>query len=165
MSKSLKFYLLSNTSNSVRKYHFQNFTDDLLTTKPPLSLNWKDFLLFYQLDLLPNKSCHSLCTESFPKIDTTKLTVLRTNIAFPFSIVTSINRNFARPFPSSQWEHRSAFSSQVERRSDCVAYMKNLMKNFDDLNVIKWTQMCYVIFINKVYFFENKIISLWMLLT
>lgn len=60
---------------------------------------------------------------------------------------------------------RRAVFSQVERCSDCVAYMKNLMKNFDDLNVIKWTQICYVIFINKVYFFENKIVSLWMLLT
>lgn len=117
MSKSLKFYLLSNTctSNSVRKYHFQNFTDDLLTIKPPLSLNWKDFLLFYQVELLPNKSCHSLCTKSFPKIDTTKLTVLRTNIAFPFSIVIilsietslglfrQVNKSIARPFPSSRF--------------------------------------------------------------
>lgn len=130
-----------------------------------LSLNWKDFLLFYQLEL--SFVMHEIISKDWYNQANS------VTHKYSFSIQHwhhSINRNFARPFPSSQEEHRSAFSvepffSQVERCSDCVAYMKNLMKNFDDLNVIKWTQMCYVIFINKVYFFENKIISLWMLLT
>lgn len=160
----MKFYLLSNTctSNSVRKYHFQNFTDDLLTIKPPLSLNWKDFLLFYQVELLPNKSCHSLCTKSFPKIDTTKLTVLRTYIALSSFYQSELRSAFS---VKSIRASLGLFRRAVFWCSDCVAYMKNLMKNFDDLNVIKWTQICYVIFINKVYFFEKKIVSLWMLLT
>lgn len=30
-------------------------------------------LKFYQVGLLPNRSYHSFCTKSFPKINTTKL--------------------------------------------------------------------------------------------
>lgn len=131
----------------------KNFPNDLLTTKPPLSLNWKD-LLFYQVDLLPNKSCHSLCTKSFPKINTTKLTVPRTNIiAFPFSIVIilsigtslglfrQVNRNFARPFPNIARPFPSSrfittWGKRLERCSNCVANRKNLMKNFFHVNFL-----------------------------
>lgn len=134
----MKFYLLSNTSHSVRKYHFQNFTDDLLTTKPPLSLNWKDFLLFYQLEL--SFVMHEIISKD------------RYNQAnsvthkYSFSIQHchhSINRNFARPFPSNQEEHRSAFSVEPFFR-----WFKRYKMNTDLL--------CY--FYKQSIFFWNKII-------
>lgn len=111
MSKSLKFYLLSNTSNSVRKYHFQNFTDDLLTIKPPFISELERFFTLLSTRFITQQELSFVMHEIISKDRYNQANSVTHKYSFSIQHCHhSINRNFARPFPSSQQELRSAFS-------------------------------------------------------